>query len=340
VVAPFLQRHGVRALAAILVSHVHADHLGGVPSLLRRFGVGILIEPGAPVPDPAYGSLLAALDSARIPWHPGRAGERFTLDGVRFTLLHPPPDFPYLKNDSSCVLRIDTAAADALLPGDPGRALAMAQALLTKPLMSNHHRGLWGYSGKTRSGTPLTIQSTGIGGPSAAIVLSELAELGVRRAIRVGTCGALAPALELSELLSAEAAIGADGVSARLNGGGNPLRADPALRDAIAETGMARQVTVLSTDLFYGAEAAPAPPAPGAAAVEMEAAALFALGPRLGVSTACLLVVSDVFERGRRRRIDDDALAAAVERMGAAAVAALEGAGQVSSESRASAGAG
>jgi uridine phosphorylase len=226
-------------------------------------------------------------------------------------------------------------AADALLPGDPGRALTMAQALLTKPLMSNHHRGLWGYTGETRSGAPLTIQSTGIGGPSAAIVLSELAELGVRRAIRVGTCGALAPGLALGDLLSAETAIAADGVGARLAGRGRPLRADPSLREAIEATGMARAVAAVSTDLFYE----PAPPeAGGAAAVEMEAAALFALGPKLGVAVGCLLVVSDVFEP-ERRRIGDESLAEAVERMGAAAVAALEHAEEPCSEGRASAGA-
>ena len=85
-------------------------------------------------------------------------------------------------------------AADALLCGDPARALAIAQALLVKPRMSNHHRGLWGYYGETAAGAELTVQATGIGGPSAAIVLGELAELGLRRAIRVGTCAAPGPA--------------------------------------------------------------------------------------------------------------------------------------------------
>lgn len=226
-------------------------------------------------------------------------------------------------------------AADALLPGDPGRALALAQGLLRKPLMSNHHRGLWGYFGETKAGTPLTIQSTGIGGPSAAIVLSELAELGVKRAVRVGTCGALDPSLELGELLSAEAAIGADGVSARLNGGRRILRADDAICRAIAASGRAQPVTVVSTDLFY--EAAPLAGTEEAAVVEMAAATLFGLGPRLGLSVGCLLVISDVFVRGRRRRIEDEPLAEAVERMGATAAEAFELAPEPSSDARASA---
>ena len=59
--------------------------------------------------------------------------------------------------------------------------------------MFNHNRGLWGYTGEAADGRALTIQATGMGGPSAAIVLAELIALGARRAIRVGTCGALSP---------------------------------------------------------------------------------------------------------------------------------------------------
>ena len=63
-------------------------------------------------------------------------------------------------------------ATDAVLVGDPGRALLLAQELLEEPKMSNHARGLWGYSGQTPRGKQLTIQATGIGGPSAALVLA------------------------------------------------------------------------------------------------------------------------------------------------------------------------
>src|SRR5437764_10207310 len=80
-------------------------------------------------------------------------------------------------------------AERVLLPGDPGRALLLGQALLAEPKMFNHNRGLWGYTGTAADGEPLTIQSTGMGGPSAAIVISELADLGARRLVRVGTCG-------------------------------------------------------------------------------------------------------------------------------------------------------
>ena len=114
-----------------------------------------------------------------------------------------------------------------LLPGDPGRALLLAQILLENPLMFNHHRGLWGYTGKAADGAPLTIQATGMGGPSAAIVLAELITLGARRAIRVGTCGAIAPGLSLGQLIVAAEAISADGTSRAL-GAGELVPADSA----------------------------------------------------------------------------------------------------------------
>src|SRR5438132_8565274 len=114
-------------------------------------------------------------------------------------------------------LRPTAALAErALLPGDPGRALMLAQSLLAEPRMFNHHRGLWGYTGTAPDGEPLTIQATGMGGPSAAIVFSELIALGAKRAIRVGTCGALAPGIELGELIVAREAISADGTSRAL----------------------------------------------------------------------------------------------------------------------------
>jgi uridine phosphorylase len=225
-------------------------------------------------------------------------------------------------------------AGDALLPGDPGRALALAQQLLTEPRMSNHARGLWGYTGETPAGRPLSIQSTGMGGPSAAIVLHELAELGVRRAVRVGTCGSLEPDIGHGELIVASDALAEDGASRAL-GASEVAEPDPDLtgRLVAALPGAPTSVRIVTTDLFYdgdpGDEGPPRPRADawlrrGAVAVEMEAATLFALGSRLGVATACVLAVSDTFEDGRRRRIDDEQLAEAAARMGSVAAAALE----------------
>jgi DeoD family purine-nucleoside phosphorylase len=221
-----------------------------------------------------------------------------------------------------------TLAPRALLPGDPGRALALAQTLIDSPKMFNHHRGLWGYTGPAHEdGKPLTIQSTGMGGPSAAIVLQELIFLGVKAAVRVGTCGALHPELKLGDLVLASEAIAGDGTSRAL-GCDERISADAALTAALRQAAQPRQAgPILTTDLFYE----PSPNAldarrhaEGALAVEMEAAALFAVGARNGVAVGCLLAVSDVFPApGMRTRIEDDALLATAERMGSAAVAAL-----------------
>lgn len=223
-----------------------------------------------------------------------------------------------------------TLAPRVLLPGDPGRALALAQELLEGPKMFNHHRGLWGYTGLAHAdGEPLSIQSTGMGGPSAAIVLEELAALGARTAIRVGTCGALDPTLSLGNLVLARETIAADGVGLALAGAAESrVAADAGLTAALQEAADPEAAgTIVTTDLFYetpdaGREARWAQA--GALAIEMEAAALFAVGARRGVAVACLLTVSDVFgEDGERERIADEPMLAAALRMGAAAIAAL-----------------
>jgi DeoD family purine-nucleoside phosphorylase len=215
-------------------------------------------------------------------------------------------------------------AERVLLPGDPGRALALAQSLLVEPRMFNHNRGLWGYTGAAADGRPLTIQATGMGGPSAAIVLSELIALGARRAIRVGTCGALAPSLALGELVIARESICADGTSQAL-GAGERVAADPALTEALVRGAPSASAgAIVSVDLFYESDSSRRRNAHEALAIEMEAAALFALGAAKGVPVACLLAVSDTFDsRGQRERIDSHTLHAAAERMGAAALTAL-----------------
>jgi uridine phosphorylase len=215
-------------------------------------------------------------------------------------------------------------AERVLLPGDPGRALALAQALLVEPRMFNHHRGLWGYTGAAPDGEPLTIQSTGIGGPSAAIVLTELISLGARRAIRVGTCGALAAGLQFGELVVAREAICADGTSRAL-GACERVRADAALTEVLAvKAPTAHLGTVVSVDVFYETDSSSRAREHDALAVEMEAATLFTVGAAASVAVGCLLAVTDTFDStGARQRIDEQALLAAAERMGTAAIAAL-----------------
>jgi DeoD family purine-nucleoside phosphorylase len=216
-------------------------------------------------------------------------------------------------------------AERVLLPGDPGRALRLAEALLDAPRMFNHNRGLWGYTGTAADGEPLTIQSTGMGGPSAAIVIAELHDLGARRLVRVGTCGALAPELAFGQLLVVTEAIAQDGTSRAL-GAGERIAADgPLLERLRAAAGAnAGNGPIVSTDLFHDGPAREEDGwrALGALAVEMEAATLFALAARRDFQAGALLVVSDLLVP-ERRRIEAEALLAAELKLGAAALRAL-----------------
>src|SRR5215212_4507076 len=141
----------------------------------------------------------------------------------------------------------EPVAERVLLPGDPGRALRLATQLIDGPRMLNHHRGLWGYSGSAADGAPLTSQSTGLGGPSAAAVVAELVALGARRLIRVGT-GAALGATPLGAVVVAEAALAADGASRAL-GAGSRVAADLGLAAALARAAGAPASLIASADI-------------------------------------------------------------------------------------------
>lgn len=181
-------------------------------------------------------------------------------------------------------------ATDAVLVGDPGRALLLAQELLEEPKMSNHARGLWGYSGQTPEGKPLTIQATGIGGPSAVLVLADLAELGVRRAVRVGTCVGLGGTFELGDLLIVTEALAEGGSAAVLGAAaGEAVAPDPELTARLAAElgGRARPAPVSSFDLHPGEHS------PAAGAADMQSAPLLARARSLGLEVAAVLIVAE-----------------------------------------------
>jgi purine-nucleoside phosphorylase len=180
---------------------------------------------------------------------------------------------------------------DAILVGDPGRAMALAQALTDQPKMANHARGLWGYSGTTAAGRGLTVQATGMGGPSAALVLSDLAELGVERAVRVGTCAAIDPKFRPGDLVWVRAA---RPWSVDRPGAGSPARPDEALAERLrAELGdEAKAGRVASVDFLHPSPD-PAHAIPEGDVADMQTAALFMAGEKLGVAVAAVLVVAD-----------------------------------------------
>ena len=185
--------------------------------------------------------------------------------------------------------------------------------------MSNHARGLWGYSGRTASGLELTIQATGMGGPSAAIVLADLAELGVRRAIRIGTCTGIAGLAGLGELLLPTEAVAAVGSAASFgHAPGAVVSPDSKLCGLLGDelAGEARAVPVASLDTLHGDPAsAPA----GVIAADMQTVAIFSRGADLEVAVAAVLVVSNVGDEA----LGDEALERTSVRAGQAAAKAL-----------------
>jgi uridine phosphorylase len=192
-------------------------------------------------------------------------------------------------------------ATDAILVGDPGRALLLAQEFLAEPKMSNHTRGLWGYSGRTPTGDSLTIQSTGMGGPSAALVLAELAELGVRRAVRVGTCVAFDGSLELGDLLLVTEAVAAGGSATSLGATVNEtIEPDRDLTERLAALEGLSRARIGSFDA-HPREHEPAVPV---IAGDMQTAPLLARARALGVRAAALLIVSETAAGGMLAKDD------------------------------------
>jgi uridine phosphorylase len=161
------------------------------------------------------------------------------------------------------------------------------------------------------------VQATGMGGPSAALVLADLAELGVRRAVRIGTCTALAAQLRPGALLTVTDAHAWGGLG---GGSGAVVHPDPELTARLQEElGVTTSpATVASLDTLH-AGGAPPPVEEGEAA-DMQTAALLGTAPALGVVLAAVLIVSQATDG---EALDDEELEEVVKRAGRAAAAVL-----------------
>jgi competence protein ComEC len=127
--------------------------MGGVPSVLDRFSVGVVIEPGELVADPLYYGLLDELASSAVPWHAGRRGERFTIDSVSFTILHPDARWSGWGedvNEDSLVLLIEYRDFQVLFAGDAGFPAEQEMRGRTRPvdLLKVGHHGSRGSTGE------------------------------------------------------------------------------------------------------------------------------------------------------------------------------------------------
>jgi len=221
-------------------------------------------------------------------------------------------------------------AEACLLPGDPLRAKYIAETLFENARQVNEERGMLGYTG-TFEGRPVSVQATGMGCPSAAIVAEELHQLGVKRMLRVGTCGGLQPVLRFGDLIVALSAIPADATARHLVGTDQhvPTASWQLVHGAVhvaKEIGQAMRIgPIVSSDLFYNPDDGQYArwSSRGVLAVEMEAAVLFTLGALRGFAAGCLLTVSDVVVEGEFQRISDEELRAAVDRMTRVALATV-----------------
>jgi len=178
-----------------------------------------------------------------------------------------------------------------LLPGDPGRCEAIA-ARFDSPRLVAANREFTTWTGSLR-GISVSVTSTGIGGPSAAIAVEELTRLGVHTVLRVGTCGAIQPHVSKGDLVVAAAAVRDEGTSRQYLPLPYPALASPGIVCSITDALRARSTpyhvgVVHSKDSFYGQTQPETMPTEGALleswkawqrggalASEMECAAVF-----------------------------------------------------------------
>jgi len=224
-----------------------------------------------------------------------------------------------------------------LIPGDPERARKIAMRFdggLDAARLVNANRGLLGYTG-TVNGRPISVQTSGMGAPSLAIVVEELLRLGARKLVRVGTSGALRTTIRLGDLIIATASSPTDGTTqAFMRGKPYAPAPDFALTQALVRAaerlGVPFHVGPIATlDVFSHYHPDPDFVRPwrdaGAIAVEMEASALFYLAAARGVQAACLGVAVDVDSGDANEEhtyLTPDQLDAAVQRMIDVALAA------------------
>jgi purine-nucleoside phosphorylase len=198
-----------------------------------------------------------------------------------------------------------------LLPGDPLRAQFIAERFLDDAVCHNRVRNALGFTGHYR-GVRVSVQSTGMGMPSAAIYVHELlAAYGARVLVRIGTCGAIRADLRTRDLVLAQAA-STDSAMFRATFGGATFAATASFElldraHALAkEQGKPVRVgNVLTSDTFYPDETALSswwtPWAEhGILAAEMETAALYTLAARRSARALSILTVSDNLVTGEQ----------------------------------------
>ena len=215
-------------------------------------------------------------------------------------------------------------APNVLCPGDPRRARYIAETFFDPGFrLVNEERGMLGFTG-TFDGQPISVQTTGMGCPSAGIVFEELVMLGATRLIRVGTCGALKDGAELADTVVALSATCDDHAPlryAQLDAYAPACSFD--LAEAAVRLSREQGTTVhvgpiVSSGVFYDPDktAFARWKRVGHLGVEMEAAIMYTIAAVHGIEALAIMNVSDLlFESGDSKRISDDDLKQGVDSM-------------------------
>jgi len=204
----------------------------------------------------------------------------------------------------------------ALLPGDPGRVDRIAGHCEDSEVVARNRE--YKLVNATYEGRELTICSTGIGSPSAAIAVEELAAVGVETFIRVGTTGALQSGIEIGDMVVATGAAKDEGTTQRYEEKAIPAVPSYEALSALVEAAQARDESVhvgpvATDDAFYAETDAyvEAWEDAGLKCVEMEAAAIFSLARRKGLSAGAICTVDgNLVEGTQKGETDDDELPA------------------------------
>lgn len=193
-------------------------------------------------------------------------------------------------------------AEAVLLPGDPLRAKWIAETFFDNPKLVNSVRNCLGYTG-TWKGKPVSVQASGMGQPSLAIYVHELINVfGVKKIIRVGTCGGLSADVKVRDIILAMGASTDSGIVKGRFGAFNfaPIADFGLLRTAAnlaEERGLPYHAgNMLSSDVFYhtdGFAGYDKLPEHGVIGVEMEAAVLYTLAARFNVKALAICTMTD-----------------------------------------------
>jgi competence protein ComEC len=120
-VAGKLAALGIRRIDVMVATHPHADHVAGLPSVLARFPVGLVIDPGCQGSSPYYAAFLQAVRAAGVPFQHPRPGADLRVADVRIQVLGPFRCYMGTNSDpnnDSLILRVIDGAASVMFPGD------------------------------------------------------------------------------------------------------------------------------------------------------------------------------------------------------------------------------